>query len=98
MELIFSTRVPVRNDAKDCSVWERRVGVIESRFARESSISLNAGRSNAAHGDAGKGDVFNDGAVDGFKRKALALFEDAIGDGDVLEPTVGFRSAFDTPG
>ena len=28
VELIFSTRVPVRNAAADCRVWERRVGVI----------------------------------------------------------------------
>ena len=29
VELTFSTRVPVRKAAEDCSVWERRVGVIK---------------------------------------------------------------------
>src|SRR5208282_2718785 len=29
LELVFSTRVPVRKAAVDCSVWERRVGVIK---------------------------------------------------------------------
>ena len=51
------------------------------------------GARDIAHGDAGEGDVFNDGAVDGFKREALAAFEDAVGDGDVLEAAVGVLGA-----
>ena len=34
LELIFSTRVPVRNAAEDCRVWERRVGVVKTPAVR----------------------------------------------------------------
>ena len=47
-------------------------------------------RADVAHGDVGEGDVFDNGAVDGFEREAPAAFKDAVGDGDVLETAVGF--------
>ena len=51
-----------------------------------------------AHGDAGKGDVFQQCAVDAFQREASAAIEDAVGDGDVLEAAIRFGAALDAAG
>ena len=53
---------------------------------------------DVAHGEVGDGDVFEEGAVYGFEREALAAFEDAVGDGDVDESAVGFGAALDAAG
>jgi hypothetical protein len=45
LELIFSTRVPVRIAAEDCSVWERGVDVIKSPYG----FRLSDGLGWAAH-------------------------------------------------
>ncbi len=55
-------------------------------------------RADVAHGDVREGDVFNDGAIDRFERKAAAALKDAVGDGDVLEAAVGFGAELDAAG
>src|SRR5262249_17706194 len=43
---------------------------------------------NVSHGNSDHCDVFHDAAIDGLQREASAALEDAVGDGDVAEPTI----------
>src|SRR6185437_16662833 len=52
----------------------------------------------AAQRDARDRDVLAPRAIDRLQRKAAALIEHAVGDGDVLEAAVGFGAALDPPG
>jgi len=53
---------------------------------------------DVAHGDVGNGDVFAEGAVFALEGEAVAAVEDAVGDGDVFEATVGLSAALDAAG
>ena len=48
-----------------------------------------------AHGDVGDGNIFAECSVFAFESKPHATVEDAVGDGDVLEATIGFGATLD---
>ena len=72
-------------------------GALGAAEARPEAEEEGAG-DDVAHGDVGDGNVFDERAVDGLKREAVATFKDTVGDGDVDEATVGFCSALDAAG
>ncbi len=56
---------------------------------------VEGGIVDVAHGVAGDGDVFDEGAVGGLECDAFAAVDDIAGNGDVAEAAVGFGAALD---
>lgn len=85
----MSSGVVAHDVAQDDAMQRANLDSLRAAHAR-AKAQENRRAADVAHGDVVKRHVFKQCSVNAFQSDAVATLEDAIVDGDVFEPAVGF--------